>query len=540
MSEMPELPVSQARMSWNKTGSWRSSTPGHQGKLPPCNFNCPAGEDIRGYLDLMKKGKVSDAFKLLTKANPLPAVCGNVCYHPCQTNCNRHNFDTELQIRSVERLIGDWGIETGFRPTLPATGSKRVAVIGAGPAGLAAAHYLRQSGVNVVLYDENKKPGGILQYGIPSYRLDKDVLKAELDRVLDGVEFKGNLRLGSDFDLASLAEFDAIFLATGAHTSKRMYAEGEDLPGVESGLGFLKRVNSGESVQFEGKQVLVVGGGNTACDVARTAYRLGGSVTVAYRRTEHEMPAFAEEVEQMKTEPIDLEFLVAPFRLTPTTDGRLCVACHRMELGEPDDDGRRRPVVIDGADFDITVDVVFTAIGEDPDLSAAAGLDYDSSGSLDLSQVDPQLRDKLFIGGDILPQPRTVPHAVASGRLASEQINAFLQGVQVAKPSAVAEVATEEDVNFAYFTRLNAAQRASLSSGQGISSDKAAATDEANRCLSCGVCFECDNCYNFCPDLAVVRTPDGYQANLDYCKGCGICAKECPSGTLGMQGGRVA
>lgn len=540
MSEMPELPVSQARMSWNKTGSWRSSTPGHQGKLPPCNFNCPAGEDIRGYLDLMKKGKVSEAFKLLTDKNPLPFVCGNVCYHPCQTECNRHTFDTELQIRSVEHLIGDWGIKTSFRPPLSDTGSKKVAIIGAGPAGLTAAYFLRHSGVNVVLYDENKKPGGILQYGIPSYRLDKDMLNAELDRVLDGVEFKPNMRLGKDFELASLGEFDAIFLATGAHTSRKMHLEGEDLPGVESGLGFLKRVNCGESIQLEGKQVLVVGGGNTACDVARTAYRLGGRVTMAYRRTEHEMPAFAEEVEQMKTEPIDLKFLVAPFQLKRSDNDRIKVACHRMELGEPDDDGRRRPVVVDGSDFDITVDVVFSAIGEDPDISFASGLAFDAGGSLDLSKVDPQLRDKLFIGGDILPQPRTAPHAVASGRLAAEQINAFLQGVPFEKPAALAEVAIAEDINFAYFTRLNAAQRAKVSSGQGISSDEAVAAAEANRCLSCGVCFECDNCYNFCPDLAVVRTPGGYMANLDYCKGCGICAKECPSGTLGMQGGRVA
>ena len=287
LSEMPELPVSQARMSWNKTGSWRSSTPVHRSKLPPCNFGCPADEDIRGYLDLIKKGKVSDAFKLLTEKNPLPAVCGSVCYHPCQTNCNRHSFETELQIRSVEHLIGEWGIKTNIRPTLPETSSKKVAVIGAGPAGLAAAHYLRHSGVNVVLYDENEKPGGLLQYGIPSYRLDKDVLKVELDRVLDGVKFKANSRLGSDFELASLVEYDAIFLATGAHSSKRMHLEGEDLPGVLPGLEFLKRVNSGESVQLDGKQVLVVGDGNTACDVARTAYRLGGRVTVANRLTEH-------------------------------------------------------------------------------------------------------------------------------------------------------------------------------------------------------------------------------------------------------------
>jgi len=540
LDEMPELPVSQARMSWNKTGSWRSSTPGHRGKLPPCNFNCPAAEDIRGYLDLVKKGKVAEAFELLTQKNPLPAVCGRVCYHPCQTDCNRHSFDTELQIRSVEMLIGDWGIQHKRRVRLPEIGAEKVAVVGAGPAGLAAAHYLRRGGVNVVMYDENHHPGGILHYGIPAYRLDKEILQAELKRVLDGVDFKANMRLGSDFDLGTLDEFDALFIATGAHVSKSMRIDGEELAGVESGLDFLKRVNSGQRVRLDGKQVVVIGGGNTACDVARSAYRLGASVTVAYRRTENEMPAFAEEVEQLKAEPIELEFLVAPARIQQETDGHLKVTCHRMELGEPDADGRRRPVVIDGADFTMIADVVFAAIGEDPDLDIAPGLTYASDGTLDLSQIDQRIRDKLFLGGDILPNPRTVPHAVASGRIAAEQISAFLKGVPYERPEKPAEMAGPEDINFSYFARINYAKRAASSNGTDGALDEAGAIDEANRCLSCGVCFECDTCYNYCPDLAIVRTPGGYQANLDYCKGCGICARECPSGTLGMKGGKVA
>ncbi len=537
---MPELPVSLARMSWNKTGSWRSSTPGHRGKLPPCNFNCPAGENIRGYLDLMKKDQIAEAFELLTQKNPLPAVCGRVCYHPCQTDCNRHSFDTELQIRAVEMLIGDWGVQNKLRVRLPETGAKKVAVIGAGPAGLAAAHYLRRDGVNVVMYDENHHPGGILHYGIPTYRLDKEILQAELKRVLDGVDFKANMRLGSDFDLGTLNHFDAVFLATGAHVSKSMRIDGGDLAGVESGLDFLKRVNSGQKVRLDNKQVVVIGGGNTACDVARTAYRLGAGVTVAYRRTENEMPAFAEEVEQLKAEPIELEFLVAPARIQQETDGRLKVICHRMELGEPDPDGRRRPMVIDGTDFTMTADVVFAAIGEDPDLDIAPGLTYASDGTLDLSQIDQRIRDKLFLGGDILPNPRTVPHAVASGRVAAEEIAAFLKGVPYERPEKPAEMAGPEDINFSYFARINIAKRAASSDGTEGVLDEAGAIDEANRCMSCGVCFECDTCYDFCPDLAIVRTPGGYQANLDYCKGCGICARECPSGTLGMQGGQVA
>ena len=538
-TEMPELPVSRANMAWNKTGSWRSSTPGHRGKTAPCNFNCPAGEDIRGYLALMKKGNVAEAFELLTAMNPLPAVCGRVCYHPCQAECNRHRFDTELQVRSVEQLIGDWGIQNKRRLSFPTAQSKKVAVVGAGPAGLAAAHFLRRKGVAVVMYDENQYPGGILHYGIPAYRLDKEVLQAELARVIDGIEYKANMRLGSDFDFGALDEFDALFIATGAHLSKQMRINGEELPGVESGLDFLKRINSGQKVDMGDKKVLVIGGGNTACDVARSAYRLGASVTVAYRRTENEMPAFAEEVAQLKAEPIDLELLVAPARIERDGDGRLNVTCHRMELGEPDVDGRRRPVVIDGADFSLTADVVFAAIGEDPDMSLTPGLAYASDGTVDFSQIEPRIRDKLFLGGDILPNPRTVPHAVASGRTAAEQIVAFLRGEPYTVPEKLTVVAGPDDVNFNYFTRINIAKSAASPAATGTL-NQAAAIEEANRCLSCGVCFECDNCYNFCPDLAVVRTPGGYKANLDYCKGCGICARECPSGSLGMQGGKVA
>jgi len=536
---MPELPVSQDNMAWNKTGSWRSSTPGHRGKTAPCNFNCPAGEDIRGYLALMKKGKVAEAFDLLTEKNPLPAVCGRVCFHPCQAECNRHRFDTELKVRSVEHLIGDWGIQNRRTLSLSQTEGKRVAVVGAGPAGLAAAHFLRRGAVAVDLYDENSLPGGILHYGIPAYRLDKETLQAELARVMDGIEYKANMRLGREFDFGTLDKYDAVFVATGAHLSKQMRIDGEDLEGVESGLNFLKRVNSGEKLNLDDKRVLVIGGGNTAIDVARSAYRLGGSVTVAYRRTEAEMPAFAEEVAQLKAEPIDLELLVAPARIERDDDGRLNVTCHRMELGEPDVDGRRRPVRIDGSDFAVTADIVYAAIGEDPDLSAAPGLAYASDGTVDVSQVESHLRDKLFLGGDILPNPRTVPHAVGSGRTAAEQIMAFLKGVPYEESERLTEVAGPDDVNFNYFTRVNIAKRG-MSPLSEESLDEAAAIEEANRCLSCGICFECDNCYNFCPDLAVVRTPGGYRANLDYCKGCGICVKECPSGSMGMHGGKVA
>lgn len=538
VDEMPEAAVSRTSMGWNKTGSWRSSTPVHKNIVPPCNHNCPAGENIRGYVDLIKKNDVKSAFELLTESNPLPAVCGRVCFHPCQASCNRHGFDVELQIRLIEKFIGDWGIENKIISKLVGTVSKRVAVIGAGPAGIAAAYYLRLAGVRVSLFDDNSLPGGILQYGIPSYRLEKDVLKSELNRILNGIDFKANIKLGSDLNTSDLISYDAVFLATGAHISKSIGVDGEDLPGVESGLDFLKRVNSGNNEKLEGTRVLVIGGGNTACDVARTAYRLGGHVSLVYRRTENEMPAFAEEIAELKSEPIQTEFLAAPTRIDESGEGKLTVTFVRMKLGSPDSSGRARPEPIPGSEFTLDADKVYSAIGEDPDLTFFPEVEKVHDGGFDFTGVDKRLRDKLFVGGDILPNPRTVPHAVGSGRLAAERILAMLEGRSFEVSDDIVEVAGPDDINYMYFTKVNFDKWKTGLAPEGYIPDLDKAAAEANRCLSCGVCTSCDNCYNFCPDLSVIKTADGYHVNLDYCKGCGICAEECPAGSLRMESER--
>ncbi len=529
------MAVAGSPMDWNKTGSWRSSTPVHRDKTPPCNFNCPAGEDIRGYIDLIKKNQLSDAFSLLTKTNPLPAVCGRVCFHPCQANCNRHDFDIEVQVRLLEKFIGDWGIENKLKTELPDLSHHKIAVIGAGPAGLAAAYFLRRKGLAVTLYDENGLPGGILHYGIPSYRLDKDILQTELERLMEGIEFKSNMKFGSDFGIGDLQNFDSVFLATGAHLSKKMNINGEKLTGVEPGLDFLKNVNSGVAVDLKGKKAVVIGGGNTACDVARTAYRLGADVHLVYRRTQKEMPAFAEEVEQLKSEPIKIEFLAEPERIERQNDGRLKVLFTKMKLGEPDQSGRSRPVPIKGSGFDMIVDKIYAAIGEDPDLSFFPKVVISNSGEFDFAGVEKSLREKLFVGGDILPNPRTVPHAVATGRLTADKIEAFLKGELLDSQKNIAEVAGPDDVNYIYFTKVNAAKWQKNLTINGSIPDIEKAIEEASRCFSCGVCNQCDNCYNFCPDLAVIKSSDGYQINLDYCKGCGICSNECPRGALIME-----
>jgi NADPH-dependent glutamate synthase beta subunit-like oxidoreductase len=533
VDDMPDIAVSKSGMDWNKTGSWRSSTPHHEDKTPPCNFNCPAGEDIRGYLDLLKHGKTKDAFELILKANPLPLVCGRVCYHPCQAQCNRRDFDTAIDIRLMEKFMGEWGLENYAPPPLPDPQLKRAAIIGAGPAGLTAAYYLRQKGIEVTVFDENEYPGGLLYYGIPSYRLPNDILKLELDRILHGIEFRSRTRFGRDFDIGELDNYNAVFLGTGAHKSKALGIEGENLPGVESGLDFLKKVNYGEKVSLHGKDVMVVGGGNTACDVARTAYRLGAKVCVMYRRTQAEMPAFAEEIEQLRSEPIKLEFLAAPTRIAKMSDGRLQGSFTRMKLGEPDQSGRFRPVPIPGSEFEVSADILFAAIGEDPDLPFF-GETLKSTGDFNFNSIDKRLRDKLFVGGDILPNPRTVAHAVGSGRLAAEKIMAFFNGESFKEPESIAVIAGPEDINYRYFMKVNLEKRRQrLFDNNGIIGE-ARAIEEANRCMSCGVCYSCNNCYNFCPDMAVIKSSNGYQINLDYCKGCGICSNECPCGSIRM------
>ncbi|MEE8417879.1 MAG: FAD-dependent oxidoreductase, partial [candidate division Zixibacteria bacterium] len=486
VDEMPEMAVSRQSMSWNKTGSWRSSTPVYQDIIPPCNYSCPAGEDIRGYMELLKDKKIKEAFDLLTIANPFPAVCGRVCYHPCQADCNRQGFDLSIRIRLMEKFLGDWAIDNKISAPVSKKTSKKIAVIGAGPAGLAAAYYLRREGLSVTIYDENQLPGGILHYGIPSYRLDKGILADELSRILKGIDLKSNMRLGADFDTGHLLKYDAIFLATGAHVSKRMNVRGEDLAGVEAGLDFLKAVNSGVKIELTKKRVIVIGGGNTACDVARTAYRLGGDVSLVYRRTEKEMPAFAEEIEELKSEPIKTEFLAAPLRIEKNSDGTLRIVFSRMKLGEPDETGRARPEPIEGSDFHLKADKVFSATGEDPDLSFFPEVRIERKDIFDFSGVDKRLSDKLFVGGDILPNPRTVPHAVGSGRLAALKIEAFLEGEIFKKPSDIVEIAGPDDINTVYFTRINATKWEKNIAVDGRLTDTDAMAKEANRCFSCG------------------------------------------------------
>ena len=569
--DLPPMVITWDTTRVNKTGSWRYVRPVYRDKTPPCSAGCPAANDIERVLLRVACGDLEAAWERLVAENPFPAITGRVCHHPCEAACNRRQFDEPLAIREVERFVGDWGLRAGkrVRPLAERKSGHRVAVVGAGPAGLACAYHLARLGHKVTVFEANPEPGGVLRYGIPDYRLPKDVLKAELRKLDDlGVELVTNARVGRDVPWEELQQHDAIFVATGVWRSRRLNVPGEDLQGVLSGLEFLRALNSGQRVEL-GERVAVIGGGNTAMDVARSALRLGKRVLIAYRRTREEMPAIPEEIEEALAEGAELMELVAPVRVLEQNGRVAGIELQKMRLGEPDESGRRRPVPIEGSEFTLDVDTVITAIGEAPDFAGLPEELYQGQSVVPIDELGRAPLQKVFAGGDIVDQPHTVVDAIASGKRAAIAIDLFLKGrlnagarealqrSRVAQgglsmrryledPEALmidnAQTVEYDQLNTAYFRkakRLAAMERPAEARVQdfaevklGFDADEAVA--EAERCFHCGVCNECDNCWVFCPDFAVQRDAsangDGrpYLIDYDYCKGCGICAHECP------------
>jgi NADPH-dependent glutamate synthase beta subunit-like oxidoreductase/Pyruvate/2-oxoacid:ferredoxin oxidoreductase delta subunit len=543
--EMPLSSVSSARddMMWNKTGSWRNVKPYYDPKTSPCIASCPAGENIQGYIELAKEEKYEDAVRLIWENNPFPAICGRVCYHPCMDGCARGSFDGAVFIPAIERFLGDYAIENKL--SVPPTGVQhdhKVAVIGGGPAGLSAAFFLAQKGFGVTIFEAKEKLGGVLRYGIPRYRLPKDVLDAEVQRILDlGVEFRPKTVVGRDVTLDELSDYSAFFVGVGLQKSRVLGVDNEDASGVIPGLEFLAELNTGASVEL-GKQVVVVGGGNTAMDVARSALRMGAEVTVVYRRTRDEMPAIEDEVEEAIEEGINFKFLATPVDIL-AQNGRLAeIRCQQMELGAPDDSGRRRPVPIKDAFFKMPVDTMLVAIGEQPDSAVFEKLVEIKWGLIVADEYGKTNNKKIFAGGDIVSGASTVVNAVARGRGAAELIEAQLTGSEF-DPKTMKKVVAIADLNTAYFFHKD---RAVMPRSPGAKADDpfievntgltcAQVQEELSRCYSCGVCDGCDNCYVFCPDVAISRQDGTYTIDYDYCKGCLICVEECPRGILSTE-----
>jgi NADPH-dependent glutamate synthase beta subunit-like oxidoreductase len=527
----------------NKTGSWRTERAVYVDRLPPCNHACPAGEDIQQWLYAAEDGEegYERGWRQIMEDNPFPAIMGRVCYHPCETACNRGQLDEAVGINSVERFLGDEGIKRGWTVEVTAQPSgKRVLVVGAGPSGLSAAYHLTRLGHAVEIHDAGPMVGGMMRFGIPKYRLPRDVLEAEAQRILDmGVTLKLNTKV-TDI-LATMREggFDAAFLAVGAHISKRAYVPAGEAAHVLDAVSLLRSME-GEAKPLLGRRVAIYGGGDTAIDVARTAKRLGATdAVVVYRRTRERMPAHEFELEEAQEEGVMMKWLSTIKR---ADEGKLVL--ERMEL---DESGFPQPT---GELEELAADSLVLALGQEADLSllgGVPGLEVDEG----VVKVGPNLMTGypgIFAGGDMVPAERSVTVAIGHGKQAARNVDAWLRGIAY-EPAPEPEVASFETLNTWYYSdaprtvqpKLEAARRRATFEEVVGGLDESNALYEARRCLSCGNCFSCDNCYGVCPDNAVLKLSEaananvnGYEIDLDFCKGCGMCVSECPCGAIEM------
>jgi len=520
----------------NHTGTWRTLRPVYVDRLPPCNGACPAGENIQGWLAHAESGDYEAAWRLLTEDNPLPAVMGRVCYHPCEGACNRGKLDDAVGINAVEQFLGDEAIRRGWQFARPAERSgKRVLVVGAGPSGLSAAYHLARAGHEVEIHEAGPVAGGMMRFGIPKYRLPRDVLEAEVGRILAlGVVLKLNAKVADVLEAMKAGRFDAAFLAVGAHIAKRAYIPAGASARILDAVSVLRSMD-GEDKPMLGRRVVVYGGGNTALDVARTAKRLGATeAIIVYRRTRERMPAHDFELEEALQEGVMVKWLS-----TIKQAGASSLTVEKMKL---DEKGFPQPT---GEFETLEADSLVLALGQDVDLSLlerVPGLAIEDG----VVKVGPNMMTGypgIFAGGDMVPSERTVTVGVGHGKKAARHIDAWLRGASYAPPPKH-ETAAFELLNPWYYTdapktvrpMLDLIRRQSTFDEVQGALDESNALFEARRCLSCGNCFECDNCYGVCPDNAVIKLGPGkrFEFNYDYCKGCGLCAAECPCGAIRM------
>jgi NADPH-dependent glutamate synthase beta subunit-like oxidoreductase len=521
----------------SRSGPVRERRPVYVDLLPPCNAGCPAGENIQAWLAHAKAGRHEEAWRQLVADNPMPAIHGRVCYHPCESVCNRAELDSAVSIHSVERFLGDTAAEQGWefdRPT--AQSGKRVLVIGGGPSGLSAAYHLARLGHDVEIRDAGSEPGGMMRYGIPAYRLPRDVLDAEVDRIAAlGVRLTLDHRVE---DLAAEREegsFDAVFVAVGAHLSKRV-----DIPAVDAGpivdaLSFLRSVSSGEKPVI-GRRVAVYGGGNTAMDAARTAKRLGAvEAIIVYRRTREQMPAHLEEAEDAEREGVRINWL----RTISAFEGPHL----QVEVMELDESGFPQPT---GRFETLEADTVILALGQDADtafLREVPGVEFQPDGTVVVSESLETGCPGVFAGGDMVPSERTVTVGVGHGKKAARHIDAWLRGASGAG-APKHDTATFDKLHLWYFGDNPRRQQPEVPPEERVadfgevlgSLSAEEAVYEAGRCLSCGNCFECDGCLGACPEDAVIKLGVGHRYRFDYdrCTGCATCFEQCPVHAIDM------
>ena len=519
------------------TGPTRTRRPVYENLLPPCNAACPAGEDIQGWLSHASAGRYREAWTALVANNPMPGIHGRVCYHPCENHCNRERLDSPVSIHAVERFLGDMALLHGWTVPVASPTGKKVLVIGSGPSGLSCAWHLALRGHAVEIYEAAELPGGMMRYGIPSYRLPRNVMEGEIRRIQEaGVKIHLKKRVSDLAAEKKAGGFDAVFVAVGAHLSKRVDIPSRDAGKIYDAAAFLKNVEAGETPKL-GRRVAIYGGGNTAMDAARVALRLGHEPLVIYRRDRSHMPAHAMEADEASEEGVMFHWLR---RIDSVDQGVIQVEI--MELGP---DGTPRGT---GRHEEIAADDLILALGQDTDsdfLKKVSGVRFKKDGVVEVDERMMTGAPGVFAGGDMVPSERTVTIATGHGKKAARNIDAWLRQTNAA-PAAKKPVATFEKLHLWFFT--DSAQRPQSRAEmlrrkesfdevvKGLSEEQA--QYEARRCLSCGNCFHCDGCLGACPEDAITKKPapeTGYTVDGAKCTGCAVCFEQCPCHAITMK-----
>jgi NADPH-dependent glutamate synthase beta subunit-like oxidoreductase len=562
----PVIPISYLSTDISEPGKWGFPKPQAVESIAACQAACPAGVPIPRFLNFLQNCSFEKALSTILRENPIPGVCGRACYHPCESGCNRAPFDESVSIHSLERFVADAASTAALElQPIPNAAPMKIAVVGAGPAGLSCAYFLSLLGHKIVVFESREEAGGVLRWGIPEYRLPKPVLKRELRRIFSlPIELKTNTTVGKDIAFEELGRFDAAFLSPGAAISLPLSIQGETLDRILKGADFLGRINSKENARL-GKDVIVVGGGNTAMDVARSARRLGAGTTVAYRRTRAEMPAIPDEIADAEEEGVRFSFLIQPVKIELTRKKKLAVTFQKMKLRSAHAGQRPKAVPIKGEFITLETDNLLAAVGESVDISWLPRK-FVKGGLIHQADLAPHI----FAGGDAVNQPRSIAAAIASGKKAAISIDLLRQGEDVetlekfricgqdafsmeaylkwrieGQLPEVRQILSYEQIRTLFFQqsrrmpirKLKHERRLDSFAEINLGYDAKKAVEAAKRCFSCGLCNYCDNCSLFCPEGVIALNPENRTRIVDYshCKGCGTCARACPRSALTMK-----